>query len=312
MVIEARNHERYSEEESGDASSSWTKAKCYREALKTLDMSLLMAGRPAYEDLIMSLIEAITKLLDSLGTPSTIPISDFLVQYDSAPQISHPIPTLQSPPSLITFTNHLRKNPTPLLIKNAMNHWPALSTRPWSNLSYLRTTAGASRTIPIEIGSKYTDDTWTQKLVTFGEFLDTYILDASLADAAHPQQPTAYLAQHDLFAQIPRLREDIVTPDYCYIQPNDSSDNDSDTEHEPNIITNAWFGPQGTVSPLHHDPHHNLFAQVLGRKYVRLYAPEESSRVYPHEEGTMLSNTSQVLRSGYGPSDMNLFLIIFN
>lgn len=56
--------------------------------------------------------------------------------------------------------------------------------------------------------------------------------------------------------QIPELRADICIPDYCCIL-DDSSENTDGT-----VLTNAWFGPQGTISPLHHDPYHNLFAQV--------------------------------------------------
>lgn len=47
------------------------------------------------------------------------------------------------------------------------------------------------------------------------------------------------------------------------------------------------------VTPLHHDPHHNLLAQVVGVKYVRLYPPSSTPRMYPFEEG-LTTNSSQV------------------
>jgi hypothetical protein len=50
--------------------------------------------------------------------------------------------------------------------------------------------------------------------------------------------------------QIKELSEDIIVPEYCYAGGGALQS------------LNAWFGPEGTVTPLHHDPHHNILAQV--------------------------------------------------
>lgn len=90
-----------------------------------------------------------------------------------------------------------------------------------------------------------------------------------------------YLAQHPLFEQIKELHEDIMVPDYCFAGGGELQS------------LNAWFAPHGTVTPLHHEPHHNILAQVLGRKYIGFYPASISEDLYLHTE-TMLSNTSQV------------------
>ncbi len=41
-----------------------------------------------------------------------------------------------------------------------------------------------------------------------------------------------------------------------------------------------WFGPKGTVTPLHHDLTNNFMAQVRGRKLVRLIAPYDLPYMY--------------------------------
>ncbi len=63
----------------------------------------------------------------------------------------------------------------------------------WKNAGYLQRIAG-NRTVPIEIGSRYTEDDWTQSLTTFAEFLKNHISTKS--------DKIGYLAQHQLFDQV--------------------------------------------------------------------------------------------------------------
>ncbi len=42
----------------------------------------------------------------------------------------------------------------------------------------------------------------------------------------------------------------------------------------------VWFGPGGTITPLHHDVANILFAQITGRKRVTLISPLQSHCVY--------------------------------
>jgi len=110
------------------------------------------------------------------------------------------------------------------------------------------------------------------KLMTFQRFLETYV------DKDNSQ---GYLAQHSLFDQIPSLASDAPLPDYAFVGPTHSD-----------VARLVWIGPRGTVSPLHTDPYDNVFAQIVGQKYVRLYSTSEDSRLYPFPE--LLTNTSQV------------------
>ncbi|KAK9830459.1 hypothetical protein WJX72_011885 [[Myrmecia] bisecta] len=123
----------------------------------------------------------------------------------------------------------------------------------WADLDYLVAVAG-SRTVPVELGAHYLAPAWGQQLMRLADFIH---------------------------AHIPILKADIREPEYCMLGDGDMQS------------VNAWFGPAGTVTPLHYDPHHNLLSQVVGCKYVRLYPPEATPRLYPYNQG-LTTNSSQV------------------
>ncbi|KAI1639815.1 hypothetical protein F4809DRAFT_45318 [Biscogniauxia mediterranea] len=237
------------------------------------------------------------------------------------PPVKHPIRRVPAP-SMEDFQTHLDRagGPQPLVMRGAIGGaWPALTTRRWDRPSYLLSrTFGGRRLVPVEVGRSYVDEGWGQRLVTFGAFLREYI-DPSLSSSSPPRlsspsaagggptpiitKPIAYLAQHPLLTQLPALRADILVPDYCYTSPPPPSSSPRDAAPPPpppppldEPLLNAWLGPPGTITPLHTDPYHNVLAQVVGRKYVRLYAAAETPRMAARgrEAGVEMGNTSRV------------------
>ncbi|XP_065361023.1 bifunctional peptidase and arginyl-hydroxylase JMJD5 [Calliphora vicina] len=178
-------------------------------------------------------------------------------------------------PSLLEFEQKCFSKLQPALMLNTFNHWPALEK--WRDLNYILKIAG-NRTVPIEIGSNYTTDEWSQQLMKIKDFLKKQFTNNSGKDA----NDIEYLAQHELFEQIPQLKKDFFIPDYCTLGSNKDA-----------VDIKAWLGPKGTISPLHYDPKHNLLCQVFGSKSIILASPEDTHYLYPHES-EFLQNTSQI------------------
>lgn len=120
-----------------------------------------------------------------------------------------------------------------VIITDAMLHWPAMSDRPWSDLQYLKVCCyfilntfislhfpsthsvqkcAGYRTVPIEVGKHYLEDGWSQKLLTLNEFIDQFVSNE------HAPQ-TGYLAQTQLFEQIPELRKGAHSNEFTFFFP---------------------------------------------------------------------------------------------
>lgn len=277
-----------------------------QEMVTILDMAMIMAGPsscPEERDAVERALELLEQL--DVGEP---PIEHqegrgFTTNISFCPPIQQPV-ARWTHPSLEAFQDHLSHphrpeiGPEPVIITDSLQHWPALTTRSWSCPEYLLAqTMQGRRLVPVELGRSYVDTGWTQKIMPFREFFSTYVMASSSSSS------TGYLAQHTLFSQIPRLRADIAIPDYCYTAappPHVSSPLAAKHAQQAKLtepLLHIWLGPASTISPLHTDPYHNLLAQVVGYKYVRLYAPAESSRLYARgidAAGVDMDNTSHV------------------
>lgn len=237
-----------------------------RSAVRSLDMAIVVSGAigPGRMDMIQLAIRMAQELIPPrivspdeqlpCGRDRTSPICA------QAPRFAPTeIPVLERAP---TVTAYLRTHANqPFVLRNYLTSgdhcppWPAMAS--WKDPDDLLSRVGQGRHVPVEVGSAYDDDGWTQRIIDFEHFM---ILSGFFGDRARSvlsleDQVPHYLAQHSLFRQFPELEDDVVLPDYVWSAPpvpsNFPSYRPPDTAN--GVIVNVWIGGGGgqVVSPAH-------------------------------------------------------------
>lgn len=252
------------------SSSPWKEDQLLA-CIKSLDLILIIAGAPGpqREQHTFTLIHHLQSQLSPSPSfppskrPRLHPPSTPRATKKEAPYLHSPILRLEEPPTSILQFHNLLKEEGIFILSKGCSDWPASEAHKWvTTRDYLRSIAGRGRVVPVEIGSSYTSSDWTQNIVLFDEFLDS--LETKQADG---KEGIMYLAQHDLFRQLPCLLSDIQIPDWVYCAPPPSSSPLPELGRvvykppttEEGYILNAWLGPEGTFSPAHTDPFYNCF-----------------------------------------------------
>jgi len=158
------------------------------------------------------------------------------------------------------FTNR------PVLLKGVMSDSPAVRT--WTpdffaeRYGSVRVELTANRSTDPEYEWKFAE---TVQSVTLRELVDRL--------RREPESNDYYLVARNMFFDQPALG-DLRRA----LQPPPEIINRDD--YGPATMK-LWLGPKGTLTPLHHDLHSILFAQVFGKKHVKLIPPFDTAFVYP-------------------------------
>jgi hypothetical protein len=180
-------------------------------------------------------------------------------------------------PSRQEFLDHYYAQNRPVVIEGAMDDWPALTR--WTG-EYLKQRLGDR---VVEVQANRTSDASYEinqarlkKEMRFGEYVD-------LIESIGPTNDY-YITANNSGKNKDALKElwDDIIPFPEYLRD------------DPNNRGFFWFGPQGSVTPLHHDLTNNFMAQVRGRKLVRLVAPYELPDLYNHRHCYSQVNLDQV------------------
>lgn len=152
------------------------------------------------------------------------------------------------------FENYYYVN-RPVLLRDFVSHWPAIGK--WDP-AFLAQEVG-DQFVDVCIGRNADDQ--------YEENIEDHITEVNFADFVHevvtrsPTNDIYLVARNFAFGRpgMAKLKRDIELPRGII----------EDSDDHRNI--KFWFGPAGTITPLHHDCNNILFAQVYGRKRFTMF-----------------------------------------
>lgn len=200
-------------------------------------------------------------------------IGDRLRKTESLLEVYRRLASLIEPPGTIERRSHVTADEflhayyarnRPVLLTGMARSWPACTL--WT-AQYLRDQCG-EEIVEVMVGRE-ADDHYEmnseahKQLMRFAEYVDTVTATEASNDC--------YLVANNHFLDSPgsrHLRQDLgVMPDFL-----DAA--------QPRGTVFLWFGPRGTVTPLHHDTMNVLLVQILGHKRVTLVPSAQLPLVY--------------------------------
>lgn len=159
--------------------------------------------------------------------------------------------------------NYYAKN-TPLILTEMMHDWQAMS---WWSPEFFKTNYGNCQ---VEITSDRNSDpdyeinTYNhKKVVTMSQYVDM-IVNGGETNDYYINANNKNLEQEEFK---PLLKDIKILPEFL----------DSNNTSQRIFF---WFGPAGTITPLHHDTMNLMMAHVYGRKRWRLISPNYSPLLY--------------------------------
>lgn len=175
-------------------------------------------------------------------------------------------------PTYEEFRRHFLRTRRPVRIVGGIDGWPAMKR--WS-FDYIGKKLGARQVSPVVLSDGHLNLDVTKGICSRDMDFATYA--GLLRDAGSPP----YYLRLPLTGDVQKLfSDDYVTPDYC--------------QKNIRLVSNLWVGGRGTNSSIHYDMTHNIVAQVVGRRRVMLFGPEQSENLHPFHYKTLHWHHSQV------------------